>query len=275
MSFYDDHQQFRGITADVLDQISLRTGLKFDIHVSDSLEDIAHQLEQGSADIAGLLPPTPAREYTLLFTRPYLITPLVLVTRADNHNVRSIEQLKGMRLALIRDFSPEPELRLNLKQTALLEVDDPLSLMELVTQGKADAAISSQINAAYFISRMFKDRLQIASIYSDQPGVASFAVSRNTPLLHSILEKALLSIPPDEMTELTGRWRTNALISDNIWYNYRGLILQILFGASLLIAAVVVWNRYLHKLIRQRREAEQALQTELGFSKRLLDELRQ
>jgi two-component system sensor histidine kinase EvgS len=274
MSFYDDHQQFRGITADVLDQISLRTGLKFDIHLSDSLEDIAHQLEQGSADIAGLLPPTPAREYTLLFTRPYLITPLVLVTRADNHNVRSIEQLKGMRLALIRDFSPEPELRLNLKQTALLEVDDPLSLMELVTQGKADAAISSQINAAYFISRMFKDRLQIASIYSDQPGVASFAVSRNTPLLHSILEKALLSIPPDEMTELTGRWRTNALISDNIWYNYRGLILQILFAASLLIAVVVVWNRYLHKLIRQRREAEQALQTELGFSKRLLDELR-
>ncbi|MGH8464426.1 MAG: ATP-binding protein, partial [Pseudomonas sp.] len=185
------------------------------------------------------------------------------------------EQLKGKRLALIRDFfPPEPELRERFPQTTLVEVDDPLSQMEAVAQGKADAAVSSQINAAYFISRMFKDRLQIASLYGDQPGVASFAVARDAVMLHSILDKALLSIPPDEMTELSGRWRTNALISDSPWYNSRSLILQILLGACVVIGAVIIWNRYLHTLIRQRQDAEQALQSELGFSKRLLAELR-
>ncbi|AIL61545.1 transporter substrate-binding domain-containing protein [Pseudomonas alkylphenolica] len=275
MSFYDDRHQFRGITADVLDQISLRTGLKFDIQVVDTVAQMIQQVEHGNVDIAGVLPPTPGREASLRFTRPYLITPRVLVTRADNSDLHSPEQLKGLRLALIRDFFPlEAELRLRFPQTTLVEVDDPLSLMESVAQGKADVALSSQINAAYFVSRMFKDRLQIASIYGDQPGIASFAVARNAALLHSILDKALLSIPPDEMTELTGRWRTNALISDSLWYNYRGLILQILLGAGVLIAAVIVWNRYLRKLIQQRSAAEQALQTELGFSKRLLEELR-
>ncbi|QGW77408.1 transporter substrate-binding domain-containing protein [Pseudomonas alkylphenolica] len=275
MSFYDDRHQFRGITADVLDQISLRTGLKFDIQVVDSIAQMISQVELGHVDIAGVLPPTPAREGTLRFTRPYLITPRVLVTRTDNSSLSGAAQLNGKRLALIRDVSPvEAELRLRYPQTTLVAVDNPLSLMESVAQGKADVALSSQINAAYFVSRMFKDRLQIASIYGDQPGIFSFAVGRDATQLHSILDKALLSIPPDEMTELTGRWRTNALISDSLWYNYRGLILQILLGAGVLIAAVIVWNRYLRKLIQQRSAAEQALQTELGFSKRLLEELR-
>ncbi|WP_422418662.1 transporter substrate-binding domain-containing protein [Pseudomonas sp. GZD-222] len=275
LTFYDDDHQFRGITADVLDQISLRTGLKFEAHVVDSVAQIIQQVEQGKADIAGVLPPTPGREATLRFTRPYLITPRVLVTRTANHTLHSAEDLKDKRLALIRDFVPiESELRQRFPQTTLVAVDDPLSLMEQVAQGKVDAALSSQINASYFVNRMFKDRLQIASVYGDQPGVAAFAVARDATLLHSILDKALLSIPPDEMTELTGRWRTNALISDSLWYNYRGLILQILLCAGVLIGAAIIWNRYLRKLIRQRSEAEQALQLELVFSKRLLEELR-
>ncbi|MND56499.1 Virulence sensor protein BvgS precursor [compost metagenome] len=275
LTFFDEDHQFRGITADILDQISLRTGLKFDIHVVDSVAQIIEQLEHGNVDIAAVLPPTPRREPTLHFSRPYLITPRVLVTRTDNHTLRSTEQLKGKRLALIRDFFPsEADLRLRYPDTTLVEVDDPLSLMEYVAQGKVDAALSSQINAAYFISHLFKDKLQIASIYGDQPGIASFAVARNATLLQSILDKALLSIPPDDMTEVTGRWRTNALISDSLWYNYRGLIMQILLGAGALIVAVIIWNRYLRELIRQRSEAEQALQTELNFSKRLLEELR-
>lgn len=275
MTFYDDDNQFRGITADVLEQISLRTGLKFDVHVVDTVAQIIQQVEQGKADIAGVLPPTPGREATLRFTRPYLITPRVLVTRTDNYALHGAEDLKGKRLALIRDFfPPQAELRQRFPYTTLVEVDDPLSLMEFVVQDKVDAALSSQINASYFVNRMFKDRLQIASIYGDQPGIAAFAVARNATLLHSILDKALLNIPPEEMTELTGRWRTNALISDSLWYNYRELILQILLSAGVLIAAVIIWNRYLRNLIRQRSEAEHALQRELAFSKRLLEELR-
>ncbi|WP_442113922.1 transporter substrate-binding domain-containing protein [Pseudomonas sp. NUPR-001] len=275
ITFYDDQKQFRGIAADVLEQIGLRTGLKFDIQTADTVAQMIQLVEQGQADIAAALPPTLERERTLRFTRPYLVTPRVLVTRSDNHDLRSSAHLSGVRMASIRDFVPiKEELRQRFPQMTLVEVDDPLSMMEAVAQGKADVALSTQTNADYFVSRMFKDRLQIASIYGDQPGVASFAVARDAKLLHSILNKVLLSIPPDEMAELTGRWRTNALISDSLWYNDRGLILQILLGAAGLIAAVIFWNRYLRRLIRERSDAEQALQHELAFSKRLLEELR-
>ncbi|WP_095155037.1 transporter substrate-binding domain-containing protein [Pseudomonas sp. Irchel 3E13] len=275
LTFIDDKQQFRGITADLLEQIGLRTGLDFQVVEAASVPEMIQLVEDGQADLVGTLPYGAERARTLDFTRPYLTTPRVLVTAAHANAPDTAEALAGKRLALIRGTPYAQTLRREHPAIELVEVDDPLALMEYVAQGRADAAISSQINAAYFISRLFKDRLRIAALLDDTPATAAFATAHGNTLLHSILEKTLLSIEPDEMTQLANRWRTNALISDNPWRNYRGLVLQILVVAGLLIAAVVFWNRYLRRLIGQRTEAEQALQRQLKISEGLLLELRQ
>ncbi|NNJ15750.1 transporter substrate-binding domain-containing protein [Pseudomonas putida CSV86] len=275
LTFLDDKQQFRGITADLLEQISLRTGLRFHTIEAASVAQMIQLVESGQADLIGALPYGGERARGLQFTRPYLTTPRVLVTsiRADAPN--TAEALQGKRLALIRGTPFAETLRREHPAIELVEVDDPLTLMEYVAQGRADAAISSQINAAYFISRLFKDRLRIAALLDDSPATAAFATARGDNELHAILEKTLLSIEPDEMTLLANRWRTNALVSDNPWRNYRGLVLQILLAASLAIAAVVLWNRYLRRLVAQRTAAEEALQRQLKISEGLLVELRQ
>lgn len=274
LTFLDDKQQFRGITADLLEQIGLRTGLSFQIVEADSVPAMIALVENGQADLVGTLPYGAERARTLDFTRPYLTTPRVLVTAVRADAPDSPEALRGKRLALIRGAPFTERLRKEYPGIELVEVDDPLALMEYVAQGRADAAISSQINAAYFISRLFKDRLRIAALLDDNPATAAFATARGDTELHSILEKTLLSIEPDEMTLLANRWRTNALISDNPWRNYRGLVLQILIVAGLAIAAVVLWNRYLRRLIDQRSQAEEALQRQLKISEGLLQELR-
>lgn len=274
LTFLDDKQQFRGITADLLEQISLRTGLRFQILEADSVAQMIQLVESGQADLIGALPYGGERARGLEFTRPYLTTPRVLVTsiRADAPDTTAA--LQGKRLALIRGTPFAATLRREHPGIELIEVADPLALMEYVAQGRADAAIASQINAAYFISRLFKDRLRIAALLDDSPATAAFATARGDNELHSILDKTLLSIEPDEMTLLANRWRTNALISDNPWRNYRGLVLQILLVAGLAIAAVVLWNRYLRGLIARRSAAEEALQRQLKISEGLLGELR-
>ncbi|OAI94678.1 transporter substrate-binding domain-containing protein [Pseudomonas putida] len=275
LTFLDDKQQFRGITADLLEQISLRTGLRFQTIEAASVAQMIQLVESGQADLIGALPYGGERARGLQFTRPYLTTPRVLVTSIRADAPDTAEALQGKRLALIRGTPFADTLRREHPAIELVEVDDPLALMEYVAQGRADAAISSQINAAYFISRLFKDRLRIAALLDDSPATAAFATARGDNELHAILEKTLLSIEPDEMTLLANRWRTNALVSDNPWRNYRGLVLQILLAASLAIAAVVLWNRYLRRLVAQRTAAEEALQRQLKISEGLLVELRQ
>lgn len=273
LSFFDANQHFRGITADVLQQVSLRTNLTFQIIESDSVPAMISLLENGGADVVGALNYGTERARTLAFTRPYLANPRVLVTGMRDTAIRHPDQLDGKRLAVIRGTPVSTELRQRYPNIRLIEVDDPLALMEYVAQGRADAALSSQINAAYFISRMFKDRLRIATLLDDTPALAAFATQRDS-VLHGILEKTLLSIPPEQMTQLVNRWRINALISDTPWRNYRSLVLQILGVAAVMIAAIALWNRYLRKLMHQRAEAEQALQLQLRISEHLLEELR-
>ncbi|MFF3700165.1 MULTISPECIES: transporter substrate-binding domain-containing protein [Pseudomonas] len=272
LSFFDENQHFRGITADVLAQISLRSGLKFQIIETDSVPTMISMVEQGEAEVVGALNYGEQRARTLAFTRPYLANPRVLVTSVRDTSIRHPDQLDGKRLAIIRGTPVSAELRQRYPAISLIEVDDPLALMEYVAQGRADAALSSQINAAYFISRMFKDRLRIATLLDDTPALAAFATERSSPL-HAILEKSLLSIPPEQMTQLVNRWRINALISDTPWRNYRSLVLQILGIAVALVLAIALWNRYLRKLMQQRAEAEQALQLQLRISEHLLEEL--
>jgi hypothetical protein len=66
-------------------------------------------------------------------------------------------------------------------------------------QGKADGSINSLIGARYQISRQYRDRLQVTSTVGTDPA-RSTATSREATELHSILDKALLSIPLKKST---------------------------------------------------------------------------
>ena len=274
LTFYDDEHNLRGVTADLLEQISLRTGLHFQILHSDSVPGMIEMVEQGKADMIGALGYGKARENHLRFTRPYLVSPRVLVTRTQEFTNPGAP-LEGKRLAIIRDYPARSRLLEQHPGLRLVEVGNPLQLMEAVAQNRADAALSSMINATYFTSRLFNGRLQVSSLYGEEPATAAFATAADKPQLQAILNKALLSIPPEEMDQLINRWRVNAVISDSPWRNYRSLVLQILILSALLLAGVIFWNSYLRKLIHQRTEAQQALQAQLALSRGLLEQLRQ
>lgn len=275
LTFNDTKHRPSGITLELLKQISLRTGLHFKPVESPSAQAMIERLARGDAQMIGALGYSTDRSKQLRYTRPYLVSPRVLVTRGDNALPPQAMALDGMRIALVRGSPQRAVLQQRYPQARMVEVDNPLGLMEAVVNGAADVALSSHINAAYYISHVFKDRLRIASVLDDDPAIAAFAVAADQPQLQAILDKALLSIPPEELDQLINRWRTTTLVSDSPWRDYRTLALQVLVLSALLLAGVVFWNSYLRKLINQRTEAQHALQAQLALSRGLLEQLRQ
>ncbi|MDH0301805.1 MULTISPECIES: transporter substrate-binding domain-containing protein [unclassified Pseudomonas] len=271
LTFTDAQQHPRGIALDLLERISLRTGLQFQIVESESFQDMVEQASQGRVDMIGAIGYGTYRAQRLRYTRPYMLSPRVLVTRLDAPALSTSHPLHGLRVAVLRG-SPLLEGVIGVRP---VEVENPLQLMEAVANGTADVAISSHINAAYFINQVFKGRLRIAGLQSDEPALSAFAVNPALPQLQAILDKALLSIPPDELEQLVNRWRTSTVVSDSAWRNYRTLALQVLVLAAILLAGVAFWNTYLRKLIHQRTEAQRALQEQLALSRGLLEQLRQ
>ncbi|MGB3125741.1 MAG: transporter substrate-binding domain-containing protein [Pseudomonas sp.] len=273
LTFFDADGNFRGITADLLELIRLRTGLRFDIQRGRDVNAMIGQIDSGNSDIIGAIVPSAERETLLSFTRPYLENSYVLLTRKEPGAPLSLEQMAGKRLAITQGNPLEKVLREDFPLVQLVETSDTFKASELLAQGQVDGAVNSLVIANYFLSsQVFQDKLQISTSVGTVPATFTLATSRKATELSSILDKALLSIAPDELGIINSRWRGYTAAPDSYWRNYHQLIAQIIIGTGLLLLISLTWNAYMRRQIKHRKMAERALNDQFEFMRALVNE---
>ena len=260
LSFVDEQGSFKGVSADVLFNIGARTGIEFKVVKGDSVQDLINLVSSGKADLIGAFTPSAYRESQLLFTRPYLTTPFVLVTRTTPQSPRTLDEMAEQRLVLVRGNMLRDFVLRHYPRIHLLEAGSAVEAMTMVAQGKADGAINALISARYLISRRFAEQLQITSTVGTQPAQIGFATARDAPELHAILDKALLSIPPEDMGVLTHRWRVDSQEGESYWLRNRAAILQGFALAALLLVIAVGWIAYLRRSVAKRQQLLEQVQ---------------
>ncbi|OZY42737.1 hybrid sensor histidine kinase/response regulator [Pseudomonas fragi] len=272
LTFFDANGNFRGITADLLEMIRLRTGLRFEIQRANSLDTMSRMINRHETDIISAISPSPSRESALNFTRPYLVNSFVLLTAKGDEHSASLEQLAGKKLALTRGNPLTDYLRSQYPQITLVETEDIYRATELLAEGKVQGAVNTLVIANYLLaSRLFQERLQISATIGTQPAMFSLATARDASELSSILNKALLSIAPDELGIINSRWRGYVPASDSYWRNYHRLFYQFIIGTSLLLLLSLIWNAYMRRQIQQRKTAERALSDQFEFMRALVN----
>ncbi len=271
LSFFNEQGQFEGLSAEVLSRISLRTGLKFDVVQGNSLLRQIDDVSTGRVDMLAVVTPSVESAEKIRFTRPYLPNPYVLVVRSDDEHVVTLEDLPGKRLAFIGGDSVTERIARDYPGIELVAVENPEQAMEWVAKGNVDAAVVSLISARYMITRNYRDHLRMTSTVGREPARIAFGVNRSQLELYSILDKALLSITPEEMDELTNRWRSEIIIEDTYWMRHRNVIIQGFGLAALLLLLTLGWAFYLRNLIHKRAQAERALSDQMRFMSVLID----
>ncbi|TFY94792.1 response regulator [Pseudomonas nabeulensis] len=271
LSFFDERGQFEGLSAEVLSRISLRTGLKFDVVQGDSLPRQIDEASTGQVDMLAVITPSIERAEKIRFTRPYLSNPYVLVVRDDDKRLVTLEDLPGKRLAFIGGNSLAAQIAQDYPGIEFVDVENPEQALALVAKGGADATVLSLISARYMIARNYRDHLRITSTVGTEPARITFGVNRSELELYSILDKALMSITPEEMDELTNHWRSEIIIEDSYWLRHRNVIIQGFGLAALLLLVALGWVFYLRNLIHKRTQAERALSDQLRFMSVLID----
>ncbi|WP_176465166.1 transporter substrate-binding domain-containing protein [Pseudomonas sp. Irchel 3E20] len=260
LSFIDEKGEFRGLSAQVLARISLRTGLKFEVVRGRSLGAQIQQIKDGAVDLMAVITPSLERGADLRFTRPYLINPFVLVSPDKPGSPQTLDDMAGKRLAMVPGNGFTELIEAGAPGIELIDAQSPAEAMEQVASGRADAALNSLITARYMISGRYRERLHITSTVGTEPARVTFATARSAIELHSILNKALLSIPPEEMDELTSRWRNEVTVQDSYWLRNRTAIFQGFTVAAILLLLALGWIAYQRHLIRKRQQLLQQLQ---------------
>ncbi|MFJ2711487.1 transporter substrate-binding domain-containing protein [Pseudomonas sp. NPDC087346] len=272
LTFFDSDGNFRGITADLLEILRLRTGLRFELKRSRSDGQMIEQINHQQADLIAALLPTPEREQNLQFSRPYLENSYVLLTRKAADSPTHLTQLKDKSLAIAQGSPLAAYLRREFPQIQLIETSDTFDAATLLAEGKADGAVSSLVIANYLISsRIFEHPLQITTTLGTRQAAFSLATARGNTELGSILDKALLSITPEELGVINSRWRGFSTAAQSNWHHYQRLFYQLIAGACLLLLLSLLWNAYMRRQIMQRKEAERALNDQFEFMRSLVN----
>lgn len=267
-TFNDNKQALYGISADLLRQIHLRTGLNFTPIYDDDVPSF-DSVGSNTPDLIAALSESKERESTMLFTRPYLQTPWVLVV--PDHFDAAVELKPHMRVALSLGIEIESDIRKTFPDITIVPAGNPSLAMQMVIDGKADAAVNNLLSTNYMIGHFFAGKLKIGSRIAEAPARISFAIRRDEPELQSIMNKALTSIPPRSVSQIINKWQQGSDVTLNTWTLYDRQFYWLGAIASLLALLAMAWIYFMRREVTQRRRSQSKLLEELAFRETLLN----
>ncbi|WDH50950.1 transporter substrate-binding domain-containing protein [Pseudomonas chlororaphis] len=272
LSFFDHNNVFRGINADLLEKISQRIRLRFEVVRAHSIGELADLVHSGKADLMAAFYSEGVSE-KLRYTRPYMTSPFVFVSRVGEGEPRGFEDMSGKRLAISRRSFWYDEITRRYPGITLVGAESRAEQMALLTQNKVDATINTLISSRYLISTFYRDRLRITRTVGDRPAQLGLGTDRSALELYSILDKTLRSFSPEELAELSDRWRGEVMLDNRGTRASQRTFIQGLVVALALLLVAAGWILYLRRLIQKRAAAERALNEQMEFMRVLIDGL--
>lgn len=255
LSFFDAQGDFRGLTADIMQEITNRTGLKFKITRANTLQHSLTEVKSGKADVVAGVTLDTVWSNGLLTTRSYLFSSWVLISDAKLNKKTALKSI-----ALVKGYPLESFLEQQYAKSQILPVDSPQEGIDAVVAGRAQSLILPMISADFLISHALQANLKIIQGLETEPARFVMGVSEDEYPLATILDKALLNIPPEEMHAMIRNWYSKAYlmkILDNKREkasNYYPLLIMAL-ALFLLLMLTLQISRYRlrYKLQRQQQ----------------------
>lgn len=250
---------YKGMAADYIRLVETKLGIKFQtIHVKDwsKVMDMARDQE---VDVLPAAARSPQREEYLLFTKPHIIVPGVIISAKD---YKTIDELKGRKVAVVTDYVWDDLITYNKVDVSRYRVDDTKAGLELTSMGAVDAMVSDLASATTIIREEGFTNLRIVG-YLDRKLDLGFAIRNDWPELQSILEKAVESISTAEREAITARWikfeEPSFWRNPVFWYStLAGLSIFLL-----ILAGFIIWNRTLKQQVELRTQALKDAQMQL------------
>jgi len=260
IEFENPDGTFTGLSADLIARIEERLGITFrkqGIPWTQALEG----LQDGTTALAPAIANNAERSAYTLFTQPFVRIPLVIVTSHHMKGALSLEDLAGMRVAVVRGYASATLVKkAGQGRFTVVELETIREGLRDVSFGVVDAFVENLAVAAWHIGQEKLPNLRVAGDL-DATQELSIGVSKHYPLLASAVAKALASIPEPGMKNIADRWihlPTSFLGKQTLEaLKFAALLTAFVF----LVLSGVAWalSRTLRKKINDLKRTESAL----------------
>ncbi len=260
---FDADGTYIGIVAEHLKLIEQKSGLRLKALPVASWSESLRTATEGRVSVISGDAADAILNQRFRPVKPYSHNPIVIVMDADEHYVEELTQLKGRRIAIIKDYGYTVDIHRQYPDFGFIEVENIQQGLTGVAEGRFDAMLATMALASYHMAEMGLHNIKVAGKTPIMMDLTLF-VDKEQPLLHSIIEKSLHAISHQESQLIQQRWIQREYVEKT---DYR-LLLQLGLLSLVVLAVGLIWNLSLHRQIRRRHNAEQAL----AASNRLLEE---
>ncbi len=231
----------KGISTDTMRVIGKDLNISFTGVPTSNWSESQRYLKEKKCDILPAAAKTKKREEYARFTYPYLDYKLAIITKEDQGFVSSLMDIIDRPIARKKGSALISQLQELYPAVNIIEAKDALESFEMVANGTAYATISTLPVASHYINKYNLESIGIAG-YTDIRLRLSIAVRDDDPLLLSILDKALATIPREQHKLIYDRWVGRQVVQPfNYWYLLYG------FAALLLIVFLGIYRQYVLK----------------------------
>ncbi|WNG34669.1 transporter substrate-binding domain-containing protein [Archangium violaceum] len=251
LSFIDEQGEFSGIAADYARLMEQKLGFRFRMAPPSSIDTLLQNMRAGQVDVSGGLTATPARSEYLLFTEPYVRIPTLIFVRQGTWKTLSLEEMKGLRIAVGRNFGVHDYLNQEHPELLLVPVPDDLEALTRLSTGEVDAVISDAATASFLISQANLANLHVAGRIPFDYSLA-MAVRRDEPILRDILQKGLDQVSEQERKSIWRRWVYSwepPFYAEPLFWRFLALLT---LGVALVVGTIITWNSALKRQVRAR-----------------------
>jgi PAS domain S-box-containing protein len=255
VEFADEQGNPSGISADYLQLVGQRLGVTFEQVRNLSWQESFSRLKRWEIDMTTSVTVTPDRTRFWAFTKPYLEIPIVILAQKDVTYISGMGELTGKSLAVVDGYALVEWLSRDFPGIRLVKVRNVEDGLQLLQKGGVFGFVDNLLVTSYYLTKLKAVDLKVAGT-TPYVNAQSMAVRKDWAIFAGILQKALDSISQSERDAIYAKW---VPVRYEYGFNYR-LFWQVLAVFAAILAGLIVWNRRLSREIRQRQEAEAALQ---------------
>ena len=248
-----------GIDIDLLNLISQRTGLKFELIPHKGWEELVTDWDK--LDLISSISKTPFREQIADFTDGYSTPPFVIVEREGEEIFGTLPVLSGKKFALVpRDITMQLVTN-RLPSASLILKKSHGDCFESVAKKEADATVANLFIASQYLNSHPESKLTISGVISksDEPMRMAVHHGPDDDLAVSILNKGLASISKQELDGIIARHLLFGMESRRRVDLLEKRAKQVLMAVAGLGFLLLLWNFFIRKEIVARRKAETEL----------------
>lgn len=267
VDYIDETGSTAGVSSDYSARIERNLSVQLEPVTSASYAELINMMRTGKLDIIMAAVKSPDKSKYMDFTKPYMRSPIALITLDASNFTGGIESVSRERVGVIAGSYPEDILIQDYPMLDYRGYVDTESLYRGLESGEVDLIMDSMVGLDYVSRLLAINDLRVSSVTGYVSEVC-IGVRKDWSITLQVLNKLIDAISPIEKESTEQYWISKRPPEKQNWDKYKPIILGGGGVTVIIIAMILFWNQKLQNEINRRRRIE----AQLKAAKELADE---